>query len=91
MSRIKTIVEVSLPVTDENGELVLDKQGKTYEIKPVLFELLHWGLSLTYWTDENGNSTPVNYTVAICMDLKTGKVFTFAPTELTIIGKEIKQ
>jgi hypothetical protein len=90
MSRIKTIVEVSLPVTDENGELVSDKNGNT-ETKPVLFELLHWGLSLTYWTDEKGNSIPVNYTVAICMDIKTGRVFTFTPTELTIIGKEIKQ
>ena len=89
MSRINTIAEVQIPATDENGDFVYDKQGNQ-ETEPVLFELLHWGLSITYWIDKEGREIPVNYTVAICRHLKTGKVYTFAPTELTIIGKEVK-
>lgn len=100
MSRVMTVVKVTEPVIDDQGQL-LDKDGeiidhskKTKKIQEpameeVLYYLLHWGLTYEILLDKDARY-PVSYTVAICQHIKTGVVKTFIPQELTILGKEAK-
>ena len=52
--------------------------------------LLHWGLKYEIVTDKEGNTTAVNYTIAICQHCETGAVETFMPEQLKILGERIK-
>ena len=100
MSRIMTVVQISEPVTDDQGNY-LDKDGEVIDTtrkskKPqepafedVLYYLLHWGLTYEILID-NQQRYPVSYTVAICQHIKTGVIRTFIPQELTVLGKEQK-
>lgn len=77
MARIRTMVEVSY-TNDEGQE------------EKANYWLLHWGLQFSLVPDSNGNTVPVQYTVAICEKVKGGAVELFFPSQLTILGSNIK-
>lgn len=95
-----TIVTVSEPVIDDEGNL-LDKDGEVINpskkskkiqepaFEDVLYYLLHWGLTYEILID-NHQRYPVSYTIGICQHIKTGEIRSFLPTELTVLGKEVK-
>lgn len=100
MARIMTVVTVSEPVVDDEGN-VLDKEGNAINpdkkskkvqepaFEDVMYYLLHWGLTYEILVDKDGRY-PVSYTVGICQHTESGVVKTFIPQELTILGKEMK-
>ncbi len=54
------------------------------------FILLHFGLDYKLIETENG-TVPVNFTVAVCQECKTGEVICFLPGQLRIIGKTMEE
>lgn len=96
MPFIKTVVEVTKMVYDEQGNL-LDvenkpmnprKQDQRQQIVTERYYLLHWGLQVGVAYDKESNPIPYSQTVAICQHIKTGKVETFIPNDITIVGTE---
>lgn len=81
---MRTLCEASWETDEElkEGEPVI-KKGK--------FFLLHFGLKCDLIETENKRMVAMNYTVAICQDCKTGQIREFLPTQLKIIGDEIKK
>jgi hypothetical protein len=53
--------------------------------------LHHWGIEHRFVEVEEGKLAPVYYTVAIVEDYNTGQVNTYAPSQIRIIGKEIRE
>ena len=80
MARNHTVVSANHPVVDEEGNFTGEEEQQMYY-------LLHWGLTYTILTDHNQNH-PVSFTVGICQHIKTGEIFSFNPTDLTVIGTE---
>jgi hypothetical protein len=87
MSHIRTVVEVMETVFAEDGTLQYE-DGKLIE-KPTgdMFYLLHWGLQVGY-ADDYLKQSPFTYTVGICQEMKTGRILTFLPYQLRIVGIE---
>jgi len=77
MSHLRTVVEATWV---EDGEEVQEK-----------YYLLHWGLKYDLIPDPNDNFYPVHFTVAICQHYKTGVIETFLPTQLRILGVNLKE
>jgi hypothetical protein len=82
MSNIRLLVEASWikEGTEMEGEPLYERN---------FYYLLHWGLDYQIIeTDEA--KMPVNFTVAICQNKKTGQIECFRPYQLRVIGREIK-
>lgn len=73
MSHVRTVVE-TLKV--EGGHSTDQGTGE-------LFYLLHWGLQMNYIME-----TPTAETVAICQEVRTGRIRTFLPESIKVIGIE---
>lgn len=80
---MRTLVEVEeeKDAVGENGEVLYAKNK---------YWLWHFGIEFKIIETEKG-LMPVNYTVAICENYKTGEIMTFMPSQLRIIGKVIKE
>ena len=65
----------------DNGE-TLYTRGKYW--------LMHFGLEFKMIETDQG-LVPVNYTVAICENYETGQVETYQPSQIKILGKQIKE
>jgi hypothetical protein len=89
MSRVMTVVEVMEAAFAEDGTLLYE-EGKLIE-KPTgdMYYLLHWGLHVGY-ADEVTKQSPFTYTVGICQELETGRILTFLPYQLRVVGIEKK-
>jgi hypothetical protein len=81
---MKTLCEVR--VVKEGTE---DKENPVYENRR--FMLWHFGLKYQMIDMGDKKMIPINYTVAICEDCKTGQIRCFMPEELTIIGEKIQK
>ena len=79
MSHLKAYCEVTI----DTGEI--DDEGNAIYQKD-FYWLLHFGLR---W--DIVNETVVNYTTAICQHCKTGQIEMFDPTQIKIIGREVKE
>jgi len=53
------------------------------------YYLLHWGLEITMY-DVGDHIVPASYTVGVCQHIITGRILTFLPHQITVIGKEVK-
>ena len=82
MSRWKTVVEVMAPVFDEKGVQLYEDGVPMEKSTGDMYYLLHWGLQLTH----TENYQPVTYTMGICQHTKTGRIYTFLPYQLRVIG-----
>lgn len=78
MANIRTIVEARWD--GEDG-----KEQKSNYI------LLHFGLKYDLVNNGAGYFVPVQYTVAIVQDLKTGAIETFMPEQLVVLGTQPKE
>ena len=78
MANIRTIVQASWD----------DEDGKE---KKANYVLLHWGLKYDLVTDDYNHIVPVQYTVAIVQDLKSGAIETFLPEQLVVMGVTPKE
>jgi hypothetical protein len=82
MSHFKTVVETMTPAFDKGGALLYKDGVSMEESTGEMYYLLHWGLQLT----QTENYQPVTYTVGICQNIKTGRIFTFLPDQLRVVG-----
>lgn len=83
MANLKTLCEISW---EKDGEL---EEGES-TIEKDLYFLLHWGLKHEIVQVEE-RMLAINWTVAICQNVKTGVIECFAPEQLRILGNEIKK
>jgi hypothetical protein len=66
-----------------------DDEVPEYEVGR--YWLLHFGLKYELINNGEGSVTAVNYTMAICAHHDTGQIEMFDPTQLKIIGYDIKK
>jgi hypothetical protein len=78
---MRELVEVSWAKdgTEEDPVMVKEK-----------YYLLHFGLCYKIIDTENGQ-IGVNYTVCICQNIKTGDLEMFDPSQLRVLGTELKK
>ena len=83
MAQYYRVVEVEIPKVVPDP----DKEGetKTENVKEVYY-LLHFGLDAGHMPGSDGKYHPVNWTVAICEHIETGKIVKFVPEVLKVIG-----
>lgn len=71
------------------------KEGTENDDEPVYetgkYWLLHWGLKPEYINHENGEITAISYTVAICAHYDTGQIEMFNPSQIKILGYDVKK
>jgi hypothetical protein len=53
--------------------------------------LLHFGLKYQLIEMAGGNTMAVSYTTCICQSVKTGQLEMFDPSQIRVIGTEIKK
>lgn len=80
---MRTLIEVTI----EKDEL--DKDGNP-QYERSNYWLLHFGLQIQTIESE-GKIIPVSYTVAICQKYDTGEIRCFAPEQIRVLGKEVKE
>ena len=74
---MRDLCEVSWQKEDTEEEPIMVKEK---------YFLLHFGLKYAII-----NNVAVNYTVAICQNYKTGQLEMFDPSQIRILGTEIKK
>jgi hypothetical protein len=84
----KILVEVTVPQTNEQGQQVYEEVD---DEKLPLYEqrqgyLHHWGQQFETWADSEGIQHVGQYTVAIVEMVETGRIGTFMPTTVRIMG-----
>jgi hypothetical protein len=76
-------------------EATWEKEGELVDGEPVYDKsqtwLLQWGMDYKLIEVEDGKIAAVNYSIAICENYNTGQVETYLPSQLRIIGKQIKE
>ena len=80
-------MRILVEVTQEKEADLLDGESK-YEKNE--YFLWHFGLEYSMVDVGDGRVIPANYTVCICERCTTGQLETFLPSQLKIIGKELK-
>lgn len=68
----------------------IDTEGEEPRTMRGQYNLLHFGLAFRLIDTENG-VVPVNYTVCICENIKTGNLEKFDPEQIKILGHELKK
>lgn len=89
MSHTKTVVEVMESVLGEDNTLLYEEGKLVEKSTGEMYYLLHWGLQVGY-AEEFNKQSPFTYTVGICQDMETGRIFTFLPYQLRVVGIETK-